>query len=90
MADVAQEGGAISSRHMNVAEDEIGQVLSRLSKAGDAGIGFDDMVTFANECHGEYSPQLGLVIDNENRFHSGKEKGRSKSSRTLFARVEGV
>ena len=61
--DVPKECRAISSGHMDVAEDQIGQMLPSHIEASSTGISLDDPITAGAQCSAECDPQVFRVID---------------------------
>jgi hypothetical protein len=43
-ADGFEECGAVAAGHMDIAEDQVGEMFSRHGEAGDAGVGLQDFV----------------------------------------------
>ena len=69
MPDIAEESGAVSARHVNVTDDQVGEVLAGNGKTCDTGIGIEDVIATLAEHQAVRLNQQIIIVDDENGFH---------------------
>ena len=68
--DIPKKRRAVSTRHINVAQNQVGEVLPSHFEPCDTGISLDDVITMGTESDAECGPHFLRVIDQENCFQS--------------------